>query len=220
MDEETKKAQCMDFWPTNKELSLETLELLAHGMVDKLTLHNEYWRQYLSIKRNSDRITLWFNDTGDCDQFWQELTDLCICARLCGVLTAVSGEVEFPAGDGRQYTITAGPGYLLEQHVLMRVASWGTREEQVKMPEADDKVSLGVVQKVWEDCKECPNLRVACVSETTCTACMLSPQDDNHPMPGCLAIRQCKLDNRRCDHNCYAHNEDQSAKTLVVGEKA
>lgn len=213
MDEEKGKAQCLDFWPTEKKMALLTLEFLVCGMVHKLSYGNEYWRKkWLEVVHNADRITLWLYGTTGCDQLWHELTNLCTYAHECGVLKAVSGELEFRPTSSGQESIAAGPGYHLERLVRKRVAQWGD-DVAVQLDEAleteapvlpDNGLKLGVVQKVWEHCNECPNMRVACASDTPCPSCILSTEFDPPPA-GCPTLKQCKLDNRPCDHSCDGH---------------
>ena len=205
MDEEKEKAQCLDFWPTEKKMALLTLDFLVCGMVYKLSYGNEYWRKkYFEVVCNADRVALWLHGTTDCEQFWHELTNLCTYAHECGVLQAVSGELDFIPTVSGQESIVAGPGYHLERLVRKQVARWGTESPDEASEQPADGVKLGVVQKVWEHCNACPNMRVACASDTPCPSCGLSTAVDPPPV-GCPTIRQCKLDNRPCDHNCDRH---------------
>ena len=198
MDEKKEKAQCLDFWPTEKNMALLTLDFLVCGMIHKLSYGNEYWgKKWLEAVRNADRVTLWLYGTTGCDQLWHELTNVCTYAHECGVLKAVSGELEFLPTESGQESIVAGPGYHLERLVRKRVARWGAESP-------DDGVKLGVVRKVWEHCNACPNMRVACATDKPCPSCGLSTEVDPPPV-GCPTIMQCKLDNRPCDHRCDAH---------------
>lgn len=126
------ESQCLDFWPTGNDFSLSTLDLLVLGMVCRLSVRNSYWGDYLRVVKNADRVTLWVSENYGCDQFWQELINMCACAYNGGVLTAVSGGVEFNSKDGGQEMIEAGPGYHMERLVRKRVASWGVEHGQVK----------------------------------------------------------------------------------------